>query len=671
MRTVALLVIAIPEGLPLAVSLALAWAAHKMLVKDAGVPGGSLLVRHLSACETMSAVTAICTDKTGTLTVNRMTVTTSKILGDNDDEKLLKECIVLNSTAYWDEEAGDFVGNATEVALLKWAFRNFSAKTGNVWESIKNEAKVIEIDPFSSTRKSMTTKVEKRDGVFVFTKGAPDVVLKQTLTKDAETDDFKSFMEEAAKKCLRTIALAYKREKDAEFTSLGFLGLEDPLRDNVGEAVKACHDAGITVRMVTGDALEIAKAIGRQSGILKPGGLAMEGPAFRKLFPKNKDNLIDEEDLCRKAVAKAKLGRLQVLARATPEDKLILVKVLQEYFGDVVAVTGDGANDGPALTAANVGLAMTGAELESFRFTPLSNDANNRVITAKRPNNTAVAQAAADVLLLQDDFGGVVRGVAWGRCVVKSVRSFLQFQLTINAVAVTLVTLSAIIDGDAEPLLWPIQLLWINVLMDSIAALALASQQPNQQELMTKPPDQSPIISMGMWWFVGWHVTFQIIILSSLAWLVPLRDKSSFVFNCFVWMQLGNLWNARHVLDSQKRHLTLNFISSGRLFVILWFSCCAGQVLVMTVGSTIMHVNPMNSIEWLASCSVGLLGSLLWGLLVRCFIPMPNAFITKPVSSRPQVAHLAWRQAIEKVDKGLWVYRALKGRLLISTPPMN
>jgi Ca2+-transporting ATPase len=482
-QAITVVVVAVPEGLPMAVTLALAFATTRMIADNN-------LVRVLAACETMGNATTICSDKTGTLTQNKITIVQGRFGGSRfmKIEKIgeffgslpdwirgiIVHGIAVNSTAYENVDQATksvvSVGSKTEIALI-----NFIAKgSGADYLKLRQEAKIAQIYPFSSQRKSMTIIIEmssshmqnskySRDEFFYrqYTKGASEMVLEfcdKTISADgsviplekSEKDYIQDYITELASNALRTIGIAYRDFSISEYESLdldnpsttkmtflGVVGIEDPLREGVVEAVKACQEAGIFVRMVTGDNLITAQSIASRCGILMKGGLIMEGPRFRRL---SEDQLTEM------------IPRLQVLARSSPTDKQILVRKLRE-MGEVVAVTGDGTNDGPALRAADVGFSMGIA-------------------------GTEVAKEASSIILMDDNFASIVKAVAWGRCVNDSVRKFLQFQLTVNVTAVLIAFISAIIDKDDSSVLSAVQLLWVNLIMDTLAALALATDTP-------------------------------------------------------------------------------------------------------------------------------------------------------------------------------------------------
>ncbi|KAI7841822.1 hypothetical protein COHA_004351 [Chlorella ohadii] len=499
---VTILVVAVPEGLPLAVTISLAYSMKKMM-KD------NNFVRVLAACETMGGATAICSDKTGTLTENRMTVVKGYFCGQMYSEvpallqlpaAAAEEVVLnaaLNSKAFLitDEKTGkiDFVGNRTECALLLMLQKNW----GQDYKALRDmhHAATVEVYGFSSERKMASVLVRRNGALRLYNKGAAEMVLTRCtamINAAGETVPMTEAMREEllgtvtamASSGLRTLCLAYTDfpENDSSrpadyfdkphhleenLTMTCIVGIKDPVRKEVPDAVATCQRAGITVRMVTGDNIHTAKHIARECGILTDDGIALEGPDFRKM---------PEEELL------PLLPRLQVLARSSPRDKYILVQTLKK-LGEVVAVTGDGTNDAPALKESDVGLAMGIA-------------------------GTEVAKEAADIVIMDDNFSSIVKAVLWGRSVFTNIRKFLQFQLTINLVALIVAVVAAISNGETP--LNVLQLLWVNLIMDSLAALALATEAPTP-DLLTKRPHgrDEPLISRPMWKFIFSSAAYQ------------------------------------------------------------------------------------------------------------------------------------------------------------------
>lgn len=557
-------------------SLALAYATQRML-KD------NNLVRVLAACETMGNATTVCSDKTGTLTQNKMAVVAGTLgasfrflkeapsdredlhdISQVEDKapkqvlKMLNQSIALNSTAFEgkDENGQDcFVGNKTETALLQ-----FSRDIGSEhYDSIRNAYPVEQAFPFSSELKAMATVVRIQDPndssrtiYRAHIKGASEILLEKcssivslqpnnyrdathdydVRTRKLSSEDrtrLENIIQSYATRSLRTIGIGYRDfeqwppansiqvgdeievpfddlVQDSQVTLLGIVGIEDPLRPGVKEAVKDCQQAGVFVRMVTGDNLTTARSIAKQCGIYTTGGVVMEGPVFRNLPPAEMDAI---------------LPRLQVLARSSPEDKRILVSRLRD-LGDVVAVTGDGTNDGPALKMADVGFSMGIA-------------------------GTEVAKEASSIILMDDNFSSIVKAIAWGRCVNDSVKKFLQFQLTVNITAVVLTFLSSVVSENQKSVLTAVQLLWVNLIMDTFAALALATDPPTPELLQRSPEARSsPLITFKMWKMIIGQAIFQIVVMIVLLYSNVLEYPTespllqTVVFNTFVFCQIFN-----------------------------------------------------------------------------------------------------------------------------------
>jgi Ca2+-transporting ATPase len=575
--TVTIIVVAVPEGLPLAVTLALAFATTRML-KD------NNLVRHLKACEVMGNATAICSDKTGTLTQNKMlvvagTIGTSSRFGgttqasetgegaqeasevtdditarevvsalDAQARALLLQSIVINSTAFEGEAGGEhtFIGSKTETALLIFAKDHLGL--GSVRQERSN-VQILQLIPFDSARKCMGVVIKAADGTArLLVKGASEILLDKCtqIIRDPTSGISSVSMTEEngktlsglitsyAERSLRTIGLVYRdfeqwppknarrAEEDSDevvfddifkdMTLLSIVGIQDPLREGVPEAVETCQKAGVVVRMVTGDNITTAKAIATDCGIFTPGGICMEGPVFRKLSTKQMDQIIPS---------------LQVLARSSPEDKRILVKRLKA-LGETVAVTGDGTNDAPALKGADVGFSMGIA-------------------------GTEVAKEASAIILMDDNFTSIVKAMMWGRAVNDAVKKFLQFQITVNITAVVLTFVTAVSSETEASALTAVQLLWVNLIMDTMAALALATDPPTRSILDRKPdPKSAPLITLTMWKMIIGQAIYQLVI----TFLLYFGAKTAFsydteteqtlintlVFNTFVWMQVFNQW---------------------------------------------------------------------------------------------------------------------------------
>ncbi|XP_062276421.1 plasma membrane calcium-transporting ATPase 1-like isoform X11 [Scomber scombrus] len=570
---VTVLVVAVPEGLPLAVTISLAYSVKKMM-KD------NNLVRHLDACETMGNATAICSDKTGTLTMNRMTVVQTYMAGhyykkvpqsDLIHSKIL-EMLVLGigvNCAYTTkimppEKEGGLprqIGNKTECALL-----GFTLDLHRDYQSIRNEIpeeKLFKVYTFNSVRKSMSTVLKNYDGSYrMFSKGASEILLRKCckiLTASGEVKAFKSrdrddlvtkVIEPMASEGLRTICLAYRDFPSADgepdwddegqilngLICIAVVGIEDPVRPEVPEAIRKCQRAGITVRMVTGDNINTARAIASKCGILQPGDdfLCLEGKEFNRRIHNDQGEI--EQERIDKIWPK-----LRVLARSSPTDKHTLVKgiidstVLEKR--QVVAVTGDGTNDGPALKKADVGFAMGIA-------------------------GTDVAKEASDIILTDDNFSSIVKAVMWGRNVYDSISKFLQFQLTVNVVAVIVAFTGACITQDSP--LKAVQMLWVNLIMDTFASLALATEPPTEALLLRNPYGRNkPLISRTMMKNILGHGVYQLTVIFTLLFAgerifdidsgrnaplhAPPSEHYTIVFNTFVLMQLFNELNARKI----------------------------------------------------------------------------------------------------------------------------
>lgn len=583
---VTVLVVAVPEGLPLAVTLALAYSVKKMM-KD------NNLVRHLDACETMGNATAICSDKTGTLTTNRMSVVQSYVCGNRFMEPkpemhkiephvltLLLEAISLNS-AYTTrimpaDKPGELpkqVGNKTECALL-----GFVLEMGHDYQPLRNqypEQKLYKVYTFNSVRKSMSTVIElpNKAGFRVFTKGASEIVMKKCsfiyglhgeLMKFTQFDQdrlVQTVIEPMACDGLRTISISYKdyvynpqkpnetkieegTEPDwddedsivSKLTCLCIVGIEDPVRPEVPDAIKRCQRAGITVRMVTGDNVNTARSIATKCGIVTPGEdwLILEGKEFNK-------RIRDENGEVQQHLFDKVWPRLRVLARSSPSDKYVLVKgIIESKLSsnrEVVAVTGDGTNDGPALKKADVGFAMGIA-------------------------GTDVAKEASDIILTDDNFSSIVKAVMWGRNVYDSIAKFLQFQLTVNVVAVIVAFIGACAIEDSP--LKAVQMLWVNLIMDTLASLALATEMPTQDLLLRKPYGRTkPLISRTMMKNIIGHALYQLVVIFFLLFFghrildidsglnsplhAPPSQHFTIIFNTFVMMTLFNEINSRKI----------------------------------------------------------------------------------------------------------------------------
>ncbi|KAK0615692.1 calcium-translocating P-type ATPase [Bombardia bombarda] len=659
---VTVVVVAVPEGLPLAVTLALAFATTRML-KD------NNLVRVLRACETMGNATTICSDKTGTLTQNRMSVVAGTIskrktfgglpatnsednIDQTDPEKtttpvsltetsiagvvstlgsgikaLLVQGITVNSTAFEGEVDGlqTFIGSKTETALLEFARDRLGS---GPLQQERASAHVVQVVPFDSAAKYMATIVKLSENKYrAYVKGASEILLAR-CTKVVEdtgdpilvsnlTDDAREELSQAitsyASQTLRTIAISYRdfaswppnnavAEDDAalanfpavheEMTLLAIVGIKDPLRPGVPEAVLDCQKAGVFVRMVTGDNILTAKAIATECGIYTPatGGVIMEGSEFRRLSPEDMEHTVP---------------KLQVLARSSPEDKRLLVQTLKS-LGETVAVTGDGTNDAPALKTADIGFSMGIA-------------------------GTEVAKEASSIVLMDDNFSSIVKAIMWGRAVNDAVKKFLQFQLTVNITAVVLTFVSAVASDREESVLTAVQLLWVNLIMDTLAALALATDPPSRQILDRKPDRKSaPLITVTMAKMIIGQAIFQLVITLTLNFAGAsilgyetedqLAQLSTLVFNTFVWMQIFNQYNNRR-LDN--RFNVFEGVQRNVFFIVINVIMIGGQVLIIYIGGRAFNVTRLHGTEWAISLVLGAL-SLPFAVLVRLF---PDAWV--------------------------------------------
>nr|OQO28881.1 hypothetical protein B0A51_03208 [Rachicladosporium sp. CCFEE 5018] len=622
--SVTIIVVAVPEGLPLAVTLALAFASTRMAKMNN-------LVRILKSCETMGNATTICSDKTGTLTQNVMTVVTGTFFGtktfddknnsanetrlatfannlSNDEKRQVVDAITTNSTAFGSDNG--FIGSKTETALLSFAR---SLGMGPLSEERSN-ATITQLVPFDSRRKCMGAVQRLPNGTYrLNVKGASEILLghctsmcSSTSTRSMTSEDretLETLIDQYAKQSLRTIALITKNfeqwppagcedENDrsqADFDAVlkemiftGIVGIQDPLRPGVPEAVQKCHMAGVSCRMVTGDNVVTARAIATDCGIYTD-GIVMEGPVFRTLSD---------------AQMAETLPRLQVLARSSPEDKRILVTKLRE-LGEVVAVTGDGTNDGPALKAADIGFSMG-------------------------ISGTEVAKEASAIILMDDNFTSILTALMWGRAVNDAVRKFLQFQITVNITAVIIASVSALASSDMRPVLTAVQLLWINLIMDSLAALALASDPPTEEILDRKPLKRSaPLISITMWKQVIGQAILQLIITFVMyygapAWLGIPSDGleiRSLVFATYVNLQISNMLNNRR-LDNKFN--VFQGVFKNYFFIVVFLAMIGCQVMIMFVGGRAFSIQRITGRDWGISIGIGLL-SLPFGVLIRLF----------------------------------------------------
>ncbi|KAG2361782.1 hypothetical protein BDR07DRAFT_1485475 [Suillus spraguei] len=693
---VTLVVVAVPEGLPLAVTLALAFATKRMTAEK-------LLVRVLGSCETMGNSSVICTDKTGTLTCNVMSVVAGSIgihakfvrkleanqartnanrspsphrssgsKAPRDDfsidqsmlntvlspplRSLFNAAIAVNSTAFEDveKESGErvFVGSKTETALLSFAKDLGWAD----YKETRDTARVVQMIPFSSERKAMGVVVKTEHGYRFYVKGASEILTKLCSSHvvvdqhgssrfNAESDavedyhflrqsnsadfglcyrDFPSWpppgMQDIAIDDVPYDVIA------REMTLIGIVGIEDPLRDGVREAVADCHKAGVTVKMCTGDNVLTARSIATQCGIYTAGGIIMEGPVFRQL---------DESQML----------------------EIILVEKLRT-LGEVVAVTGDGTNDGPALKTAHVGFSMGIA-------------------------GTEVAKEASDIILMDDNFSSIVKAIMWGRCVNDSVRKFLQFQISTNITAVVITSVTAIASSSETSALSAVQLLWINIIMDTFAALALATD-PASPALLNRMPDKqtAPLFTVDMYKQIMLQSVYQIIIILLFHFLgikiLGLAETSgndtivqTLVFNAFVFAQIFNSVNSRRL---DKKLNIFEGMSNNWYFMVITLIEIAVQVIIVFIGGTAFQVTRIGGREWGISLALGFV-SIPLGALIRLLPngPFESLFIRmrllpKPQGGLPKVrSDVEWNSAIELVRDNLATFANLRGGRLRSS----
>lgn len=524
MMAVTLIVMAVPEGLPMAVTLSLALNMRRMLKSNN-------LVRKLQASETMGAVTVICTDKTGTLTENRMTVAEIRGYGDEED---LYRAIALNTTATHE------VGNPTEQALLRWL-----VSQGVDYEQLREENPMTSREPFSTERKYMSTTV----GDVTYIKGAPEIVMEKCSIEADMRQQMEAQLRDWQQHAMRTLAIAQDK------TLLAIVAISDPLRKEVPEAIGQCRQAGIDVKIVTGDTSATAQEIARQIGIE---GDVMTGSDFAAMS--------DEEALQR-------ITSLKVMSRARPTDKQRLVSLLQQQ-GEVVAVTGDGTNDAPALNRAHVGLSLG--------------------------SGTSVAKQASDITLIDDSFRSIVQAVMWGRSLYKNIQRFVFFQLVVNVTALLLVLFGSLI-GTELPLTIT-QILWINLIMDTFAAMALASLPPSREVMHERPRSRDAfIITHGMMRGIGFIGGLFFIFMGSLLWyferVAGVDDVELTVFfTIFVMLQWWNLFNAR-MLGST--HSAFRRLWACKAFLMVLMLVLVGQWLIVTFGGQMFRTVPLSWQTWL------------------------------------------------------------------------
>ena len=612
MIAITLIVVAVPEGLPMSVTLSLALSMRRMLETNN-------LVRKMHACETMGASTVICTDKTGTLTQNKMSVSEFKIYGlhdnkldDSQTSMLVKEGVAMNSTAFLDfsnKQEAKSVGNPTEAALLMWLFKR------NVdFISFRDHTKIVKQVPFSTKYKYMATIVSTDDPTLslMYVKGAPELVLKRCskirLEEGEEAlDPYQSMVEEHLLRCqnqaMRTLGFAYRylksEELDAMFDGeklatedlcyLGTAAISDPVREDVPEAIKDCISAGINVKIVTGDTAGTAKEIGRQIGLWTD----EDSDAMNHISGKDFGSMSDEELL-------GKLDDIKIMSRARPMDKERLVRLLQQK-GEVVAVTGDGTNDAPALNVAQIGLSMG--------------------------DGTSVAKEASAITILDNSFHSIARAVVWGRSLYHNIQRFILFQMTINVAACLIILIGALLG--TESTLTVTQMLWVNLIMDTFAALALASLPPDEKVMHEKPrsrkayiitkPMASRIFGVGLLFVAilfGLIQYFKHVDLTSLADF-SFRDyfvnyfnfghvhrglspyELTVFFTVFVFMQFWNIFNAKAFMTGQSAFRGLFTKNIAKGFCLTLAIILVGQILIVTFGGDMFEVVPLSLGDWI------------------------------------------------------------------------
>ncbi|KAI0033543.1 hypothetical protein K488DRAFT_47506 [Vararia minispora EC-137] len=697
---VTLVVASVPEGLPLAITLALAFATRRMTYEN-------LLVRVLGSCETMANATVVCTDKTGTLTQNDMAVVAgvvglhSKFVRDLKQNPtranlipsesraleladlnavldpslraLLNDSIAINSTAFEDVDPDTgipaFVGNKTETALLKMA-RDLGWRD---YKAVREAAEVLQVIPFSSERKAMGVVVRLPGGrARFFLKGASEILAAlcvryaasrgvsqdtpEIATEVLSASDRDGILDDItlyASQTLRTITLCYRDFKswppiDAladnevpyevlaqDLTLVAIAAIEDPLRPGVRRAVADCNRAGVQVKMCTGDNVLTAKSIAQQCGIYTVGGIVMEGPHFRSL-----------SDPVRRQI----IPRLQVLARSSPEDKRLLVNTLKE-LDEVVGVTGDGTNDGPALKAAHVGFSMGIA-------------------------GTEVAKEASNIILMDDNFASIVKAIMWGRAVNDAVCKFLQFQVSVNVIAVIVTLVSGIASSNEGSVLSAVQLLWINIIMDTFAALALATDPASPALLDRKPTKQSaPLFSVDMIKQIVGQSIYQCIVILIFHFLGPVvlgfeaGDKrvSTLVFNAFVFAQIFNSFNCRRL---DRKLNVFEGLQRNPYFICITFIEICAQILIIFFGGAVFSVARIGGREWGISLVLGIM-TIPVGALVRLVPnePCERLFtgfrLYRPPSLLPTTSENAkesgLRFAFDKVQDDIGTFRTVRG----------
>ncbi|XP_071710960.1 calcium-transporting ATPase 9, plasma membrane-type, partial [Rutidosis leptorrhynchoides] len=629
---VTIVVVAVPEGLPLAVTLTLAYSMKKMMADKA-------LVRRLSACETMGSATTICSDKTGTLTLNQMTVVEAYIGQKKVDPcedglqyhttvaSLLNEGIANNTAgSVFSSKDGaciELSGSPTEKAILQWGL-----KIGMNFDVVRSQSTLLHVSPFNSSKKRGGVALRGGDSqVRIHWKGAAEIMLascKEYIDVDGsllpihkDMEYFMKAIEEMAARSLRCVAIAYRNYElhnvpvdemhqtewyipEDDLVMLAIVGIKDPCRPGVKNAVRVCTDAGVKVRMVTGDNIETAKAIAMECGILDLGEDAtepnvIEGKTFREYSEKEREHA-------------SKL--ISVMGRSSPSDKLLLVQTLRK-LGEVVAVTGDGTNDAPALHEADIGLAM-GIQ------------------------GTEVAKESSDVIILDDNFASVVKVVRWGRSVYANIQKFIQFQLTVNVAALVINVVAAISSGDVP--LKTVQLLWVNLIMDTLGALALATEPPTDHLMHRSPVSRrEPLVTNIMWRNLLIQAVYQVAVLLVLNFrgtnILKLKNderenamKNTLIFNAFVLCQIFNEFNARKPEEINvfsgvtKNHIFMGIIGTTFLLQVMIIQFLGKFTSTVRLGLNLWAVSILIAIF---SCPLAVLGKL---------IPVPQTPLARMLS---------------------------------------
>ncbi|KAJ3703033.1 hypothetical protein LUZ61_006738 [Rhynchospora tenuis] len=627
---VTIIVVAVPEGLPLAVTLSLAFAMKKLMDRQA-------LVRHLSACETMGSASHICTDKTGTLTTNHMVVNkiwmcdvTKSLSSTNDTVKdlysviprnalsVLLQCIFENTSSevvMGKDGTKTILGTPTEIALLE-----FGVKLEDIGGVQYHKHEMVKIEPFNSEKKMMSVVISVPEGCRLFCKGASEIILDmcdKVLDKEGnvipmsqnQAKDILAIINGFASEALRTISVAFRDLDEfdsneaiptSRYTFIAVLGIKDPVRPGVKESVRTCMDAGIMVHMVTGDNINTAKAIAKECGILTDDGIAIEGPIFRTKSPEELKELIP---------------KIQVMARSSPLDKLKFVEAWKDMFNVVVAVTGDGTNDAPALNRADIGVAMG-------------------------ISGTEVAKESADVIVLDDNFSTIVVVARWGRSVYINIQKFVQFQLTVNIVALIINFFSACIIGTAP--LTAVQLLWVNMIMDTLGALALATEPPHD-DLMKRPPvrKEDSLITMTMWRNIIGQSLYQLVVLGvlvfqgkkifNLSGVDANATLNTLIFNSFVFCQVFNEINSREM----EKINVFEGILSNRIFMGIIAGTVFFQVIIVEFLGTFANTVPLNWQFWLLSIVLGSISMPLAVLLKQIPVEAVLRSIVVPKGYEP------------------------------------